>query len=166
MIAICICRASVLFATVATWLQRLLQVQSQQVPELIRWCVGGLKWSVTTAAVAGALLMTTQQLPVWKNSDALWSHAMQRVPELSVVRIQLALTKYDSGQRREAIRILQTALLQCEPDDLDRKRMQDSIQQMVYGVNDSNGSSTTSHLAIITHCISRLLHVRMSSLFN
>ena len=119
----------IVFATAATWLQRLLNLQSGGIPDLIRWSVGGLKWSVSMAAVAGALVVTTEQLPVWRNSDSLWNHAMQNVPELSVVRIQLALTKYDSGQRREAIRVLQTALIQCEPDDLDRKRMHEHIRQ-------------------------------------
>lgn len=119
----------VVFATAAMGLHRLLQVRSQEVSWLIGNGISGLKWTVALSAVIGYLLVTTEQLPVWRNSDTLWNHAMQQVPQLPVVRMQLALTRYDSGQRREAIRILQTAILECEPDELDKERMKDAVRR-------------------------------------
>ena len=46
---------------------------------------------------------------------------------MPVLRIQMALTVHARGQEREAIRQLQVALLECQPDDLDRYRMRGMI---------------------------------------
>jgi hypothetical protein len=73
-------------------------------------------------------MATSQHLPVWRNPDSLWAHAMTKVPQLPVVRMQVALTRYDSGRPREAIRTLQQALLECDPDELDRQRMMSAIR--------------------------------------
>ena len=54
---------------------------------------------------------------------------MQQVPQLPVVRIQVALTQHDRGQRREALRTLQWALFKTEPDALDRQRMTRMIRE-------------------------------------
>jgi hypothetical protein len=43
---------------------------------------------------------------------------------MPVLRIQYALTMHNSGRVRDAIRLMSLALLQCQPDDLDRERMQ------------------------------------------
>ncbi|MEZ6063110.1 MAG: hypothetical protein R3C19_22425 [Planctomycetaceae bacterium] len=117
------------FAVVASALQRLLSVNVHPVSELVRPFVSGLKWSTALAATAAYLVMTSQHLPVWQNSQSLWNHTMQHVPQLPVVRMQLALTHYDNGQQREAIRILQQALVECQPDDLDRERMQSAVSE-------------------------------------
>ena len=74
-------------------------------------------------AVACATVATAGHLPVWQSPETLWAHAMSEVPQLPVVRIQMALTQHDRGQRREAIRTLQWALFKTEPDELDRRRM-------------------------------------------
>ncbi|MFO0429466.1 MAG: hypothetical protein ACK526_23055, partial [Planctomyces sp.] len=80
-----------------------------------------------TSALVISAIQTNQYLPVWKNSESLWNHAMKHVPQLTVVRIQLALTLHDGGRPEEAIQILQTALKECQPDDQDRRRMQEAI---------------------------------------
>ncbi|HQZ69334.1 MAG TPA: hypothetical protein PLY87_29810, partial [Planctomycetaceae bacterium] len=74
------------------------------------------------------LTLTHLHLPVWQNSQSLWTHALQHSPNMPVLRIQMALTVHSTGQTREALRQLQLALLQCQPDDLDRERMRYMIE--------------------------------------
>ena len=54
---------------------------------------------------------------------------MEENGQIPVVRIQMALTKYDSGHKREAVRILQRALSQTEPDEQDRERIQNFLKE-------------------------------------
>ena len=67
-------------------------------------------------------------LPVWKNSDTLWAHALNRVPQLVVVHIQHALNLHDTGRVREAIVVLENARQNCHADDLDQRRIDRAIQ--------------------------------------
>ncbi|MCA9033923.1 MAG: hypothetical protein KDA91_02275 [Planctomycetaceae bacterium] len=78
--------------------------------------------AVITAAVA-----TRSHLPVWQNSESLWRHAMQHVPQLAIVHIQSAYHLHDSGRVREAIAVLRSAQETCEADALDRERMARTI---------------------------------------
>ncbi|MCH2209989.1 MAG: hypothetical protein MK110_01705 [Fuerstiella sp.] len=87
------------------------------------------RWSLSLGLVGAALLATTLHLPVWRNSFTLWDHAMTQAPQLPVVRMQLALTYHDSGRNRQAVRTLQQALLECQPDDRDRKRMREAAER-------------------------------------
>ena len=87
-----------------------------------RWLVAG-----TTVAVAAAA--TAAHLPVWQNPESLWTHAMKQNSQIPVVRIQMALTKYDNGQKREAINILEQALDQTDPDQQDRERIQNFLEE-------------------------------------
>ena len=118
----------IFFALLATGLDRVLAVSREKSADVVRFLAGSLKWSVGLAAVCAAVCATSLHLPVWRNSESLWTHAMIKVPQLAVVRIQMAFTRYDGGQRREAIRTLQRALFECEADELDRKRMLRSIK--------------------------------------
>lgn len=81
------------------------------------------------AALAGCLIIVRAHLPVWQDSDSLWAHTMQKVPQLPVVRIQLALTLRDSGRTSDALRVMRQALVECQPDELDRVRMQRAIEE-------------------------------------
>jgi len=112
----------VVFGLTAAVLQQLLSAAPETSWALSR-LTAALRWGVAITAVACATLATTDHLPVWQSPETLWNHAMTRVPQLPVVRIQLALTQHDRGQRREAIRTLQWALFKTEPDELDRRRM-------------------------------------------
>jgi len=118
----------IIFVMVAAGLQKLLSVSQDHGEDVLGYLAGSMKWAIGLAAVCGALMATSRHLPVWRSPDSLWAHAMTKVPQLPVVRIQVALTRYDSGQRREAIRTLQRALLECEPDELDRQRMTSAIR--------------------------------------
>lgn len=118
----------IIFALAAAGLQKLLVLADDHNESALRHLVASTKWAVGLTAVCAALTTTARHLPVWCNPDSLWAHAMTRVPQLPVVRIQMALTRYDSGQRQEAIRTLQQALLECNPDELDRQRMKSAIK--------------------------------------
>ena len=114
------------FGVAATSLHRFLAGSIETRDRMAGLFAAATRWSVSLGLVVGALIATTQHLPVWRNSFTLWEHAMQHVPQLPAVRMQLALTHYDNGQTREAIRILQKAMLECRPDEIDRKRMVDA----------------------------------------
>jgi len=92
-----------------------------------------------------AMIATSQQLPVWKNADALWTDAMAKAPQLPVVRIQMALTEHDSGQKREAVMTLQRSLFECAPDSVDRKRIVKMIRSWIADLN----IRTTEQTALI-----------------
>ena len=118
----------IIFALVAAGLQKLLMMVEDHNETVLRHLAISTKWAVGLTAVCAALAATSRHLPVWRHPDSLWAHAMTKVPQLPVVRIQMALTRYDNGRRQEAIRTLQRALLECDPDDLDRQRMTSAIQ--------------------------------------
>lgn len=118
----------IVFAITAATLQRLLSV-GQESSAALFGMASALRWGVAATAVACAMTATSRHLPVWQSPETLWSHAMAQVPQLPVVRIQLALTQHDRGQRREAIRTLQWALFKTEPDELDRRRMTTMIRE-------------------------------------
>lgn len=112
------------FAGVAVGIERLFHEVSTSSDSFVRLLSGITRWSLSAGLVVAMLLSTCQHLPVWRNSFALWNHAMTQAPQLPAVRMQLALTHYDSGRTREAISILQKALLECDADSRDRQRME------------------------------------------
>ena len=117
-----------IFALTAGGLNWLLRKGEKHSEVIVQWLTGSFKWGVTALVICAAVVATRQHLPVWQNPFTLWNHAMSRVPQLAVVRIQMAYTLHDSGQRREGLRELQRALLECEPDALDRQRIRDTIR--------------------------------------
>lgn len=114
----------IIFAMVAGTVQRILKEVIDPSVVLLRWIDSGLKIGLTACAVVACLITTWNHLPVWTNSQSLWTHALTKYPDMPVLRIQYALTMHSSGRVREAIRLMKLALLQCQPDDLDRDRMQ------------------------------------------
>ncbi|MCH7988068.1 MAG: hypothetical protein IID46_02835 [Planctomycetes bacterium] len=79
-------------------------------------------------AVALCLVMTLawrtrEHLSVWKNDFALWEHANQHVPHLTVVQIQRASALERKGDTDQAVAVLKSALLNSNPDAADRKRI-------------------------------------------
>jgi hypothetical protein len=79
-------------------------------------------------AVALCLVMTLagrtgEHLSVWRNDDALWEHANQHVPHLTVVQIQRASALERKGDTEQAVAVLESALLSSKPDAADRKRI-------------------------------------------
>jgi len=123
------------FGVAATGLHRLLVGTTVSNDRLVNLFAAMTRWSVSMGLVVAALVGTTEHLPVWRNSFTLWEHAMEHVPQLPAVRMQLALTHYDNGQTRQAVRILQKAMLECRPDEADRKRMVAATDKWVQELN-------------------------------
>jgi hypothetical protein len=59
--------------------------------------------------------------------------------------MQLALTHYDCGRKREAVRILQQGLLECQPDKRDRKRMNDATEQWLHELGEQTAAMSSAH---------------------
>lgn len=89
----------------------------------------GVGMATTVAAAAMLMLATSDYLPVWKNSNTLWAHAMKQAPELMVVRIQQAHTLYDQGRETDAMRVLHAALSDCPKTSVDRERIQKLLEE-------------------------------------
>ena len=113
----------VFFAMAASIVQRIVTFAESESGRLGQIIGNSLRGMVVVVSLAACLTLTLQHLPVWQNSQTLWTHAIQQYPKLTVLRIQMALTVHAQGQEREAIRQLQLALLECQPDDQDRERM-------------------------------------------
>lgn len=119
----------IVFAMAAGAVHRVLRFAESEAGQLVGLVGNGLRGTAAIVVVAACLTVTLQHLPVWENSHSLWTHAIQQYPKLPILRIQMALTVHARGQEREAIRQLQLALLECEPDDLDRERMGGMIEE-------------------------------------
>lgn len=118
----------VVFAMVAAALRRLAEIGVHSGSSLLTWLSGSVAAGIAATAVAGSLYLTDCHLPVWRNSDSLWTHTMQHVPQLAVVRIQLALTLYDSNRVSEAVQVLTRALEECAADQQDQERMARAVK--------------------------------------
>ncbi len=78
--------------------------------------------------VAGSFVKATRDyLPVWRNDLALWEYAVQEAPQLPVVQIQRAISLKNAGQTAAAINALDYALTHCEPDPIDRQRIEEKL---------------------------------------
>ena len=109
------------FGTVTTWLGKGIEATSECFPR------AGLRRGLQTATagmlLGFAMVRTTGYVPVWQDSFSLWQHTVARYPEMPVVQIQLAFTEAQCGRLSTAVEIMERALVECQPDDLDRERM-------------------------------------------
>ncbi len=119
----------IVFAMAAGAVHRVLKFAESEAPDFVQTIGNSLRGILAVGSITACLTLTLQHLPVWQNSHSLWTHAMEQHPKMPVLRIQMALTVHARGQEREAIRQLQLALLECQPDDLDRERMQGMIDE-------------------------------------
>jgi hypothetical protein len=133
----------IVFAMAAGAVHRILRFAEAEATGLVQIIGNCLRGMVAVGVLAACLTMTLQHLPVWQNSQALWTHAIAQYPKLPVLRIQMALTVHAQGQEREAIRQLQLALLECQPDDQDRERMRDMIDEWQTQVTNRRKLATT-----------------------
>ncbi len=119
----------IVFAMAAGAVHRIVRFAESEAERLVRIIGNSLRGMVAAASVAACLTLTSQHLPVWQNSHSLWTHAIEQYSKMPVLRIQMALAVHARGQEREAIRQLQLAMLECQPDDLDRDRMRGMIDE-------------------------------------
>jgi hypothetical protein len=100
-------------------------------------------WAIIPcAAIVAFVVATRQHLPVWKNDQALWEHTITQAPELPVVRIQYAMMLHRQGNDLEAIEQLEETLAECQPDDIDRRRILDKIEAWKTGDAEAGGVRT------------------------
>ncbi len=119
----------IVFAMAASAVHRLVKFAESDAAAVVQTIGNSLRGMVAIGSIAACLTLTLQHLPVWQNSDSLWTHAIQQYPKMTILRIQMALTVHARGQEREAIRQLQLALLECPADELDRERMRGMIDE-------------------------------------
>jgi hypothetical protein len=141
----------VVFAMSASAVHRIVTFAESGSGTLVQFIGNSLRGMVVVATLAACLTLTLQHLPVWQNSNSLWTHAIQQYPSMPVLRIQMALTVHAQGQEREAIRQLRVALRECQPDIQDRERMRGMIDEwqtqianrrkVATGINRQNGTA-------------------------
>ena len=73
------------------------------------------------------------QVRIWRDPVALWSHARAHAGSLTVVQIQWALTLSAHDKYPEAIQVLREALDRTQPDAGDRRRMEAMIAEWSAG---------------------------------
>ncbi len=84
---------------------------------------------IPLAATIPLVIATYEHLPVWKNDQALWENTMARTPSLPLVHIQYAWMLHNSGHHEAAISQLRHTLVEMTPDELDRQRIEETIDE-------------------------------------
>jgi hypothetical protein len=102
--------------------------RSEQPAATSKQPVNGGWIGIPLAATIPLIIATYEHLPVWQNDQALWENTMARTPDLPLVHIQYAWMLHNSGHREAAISRLRHTLTEMTPDDLDRKRIEETIQ--------------------------------------
>lgn len=114
----------VVFAMSASVVERLLQVAETPMRHVLELISVSTKAALGFVALASCVFLTQQHQTVWANPETLWTHALSQYPDMPVLRIQYAVTLYDQGRVAQALDVIQQALRQCQPDELDLERMQ------------------------------------------
>jgi hypothetical protein len=125
----CIVAFAMFAGLIERGLQIVLRYEPGSVTRVGSMFLAPLKAGIVVLLLAGCFAATSKHMPVWKNADSLWSHALTQYPNMPIFRIQNALTKYDNGHVQEATVLMKDALRDCQPDDLDRERMQDFVKE-------------------------------------
>lgn len=112
----------IVFGAVATMLSRLIETFSAC--RSVRAYRRGLQTATAGIILGFSAVRTMEYLPVWKDSFSLWQHSVAQYPKMPVIQIQVALTEAQNGRLSTAAQIVERALTECQPDDLDRDRMQ------------------------------------------
>jgi len=88
----------------------------------------GLRCALAGLIIGPYLATSVAYCPVWRNGLSLWTHACRETPGLAVTRIQLANTFKQLNRTPEAISVLRQTLIDCQPDDIDRRRIAQKLQ--------------------------------------
>ena len=113
----------IVFAMFTSVVHRVVGIAGLHAGTVLRIVTAAVKSGFAVTILVVCLLLTTSHAPVWRDSRSLWTHALTEYPDMAVLRIQMAHTLYDSGDVREAIRVMSLALVECRADELDRERM-------------------------------------------
>ncbi len=115
----CICIFAMTLSALRFAVEKIRTSQGGRLSTVTPLVTGG----IAVAVIAGCILRTNSHMPVWKNAESLWNHAMVTVPHLAVVRIQMALNLHDTGRIQEAVDVLRLAQTQCVADEADQQRI-------------------------------------------
>lgn len=122
-----------LFALFATGMQGLVEallgcVDTRQTGfGLRRFAVATTYAVVAGLCIVGSTRTTQQYMQVWSDDLALWEHAREHTPRLTVVRIQLAMSLHRRGQITRAIDELELARVETHPDPADARRIAEKL---------------------------------------
>jgi predicted Zn-dependent protease len=114
----------IIFAMVASVVERVLQVADSPLRHFLDLISNSTKGALAFVVIAGCVFLTQQHQAVWAGPESLWTHALSEYPDMPLLRIQYAVTLYDQGRVAEALDVMNRALKECRPDELDFERMQ------------------------------------------
>ena len=114
----------IVFAMVASVVERLLRVTDSPLRDLLELISMSTKGAIGFIVIASCVDLTQQHQTVWSGPESLWTHALSRYPDMPLLRIQYAVTLYDQGRLADALDVMNRALKECRPDELDLERMQ------------------------------------------
>lgn len=114
----------IVFAMAASVVERLLRVTESPLRELLDLISTSTKGAIGFIVITSCVYLTQQHQTVWSGPESLWTHALSRYPDMPLLRIQYAVTLYDQGRLAEALDVMNRALQECRPDELDLERMQ------------------------------------------
>ncbi len=92
---------------------------------------GICRWGVLATAIVSCGVITSRQLPMWRNDLALWNQTVQVAPQLPIVQYQRALALWNAGYRQEALDRLEFALQLPRLDEFDRDRFEGKRQEFL-----------------------------------
>jgi hypothetical protein len=114
----------IVFAMAASVVERLLQVADSPLRDLLDLISTSTKGALGLVVIVSCVFLTQQHQSVWSGPESLWTHALSRYPDMPLLRIQYAVTLYDQGRLADALDVMNRALQECQPDELDLERMQ------------------------------------------
>lgn len=117
----------IVFAMTASVVERLLRVTESPLKDLLHLISTSTKGALGFVVIASCVFLTQQHQTVWAGPVPLWTHALSKYPDMPLLRIQYAVTLYDQGRLAEALDVMNRALKECRPDELDLERMQQFV---------------------------------------
>ena len=114
----------IVFAMTASVVEQLLRVADSPLQYLLDAISNSTKGALGFVVIVSCSFLTQQHQTVWAGPESLWTHALSRYPDMPLLRIQYAVTLYDQGRLAEALDVMNRALKECRPDELDFERMQ------------------------------------------
>lgn len=136
----------IVFAMAASIIERAFRGTAGELAYVLNVIKASVKGCLAAVALAACFVITHQHLPVWTNPESLWTQALSQYPDMPILRIQYALTVYSSGRVDEALRLMKSALKECQPDEQDRERMRGFVSDWTRELNQTQAVAERSTL--------------------
>ncbi len=114
----------IVFAMAVSVVEQMLRVADSPLRSLLDLISNSTKGALGFVVITSCIFLTQQHQTVWAGSESLWTHALSQYPDMPLLRIQYAVTLYDQGRLADALDVMNRALKECRPDELDFERMQ------------------------------------------